>query len=76
MGKKKVSSGSKDGSESWKKIFSGLVKMIQDQQKQLEWFAKERKLLEKIFQSQHDRWGYEVKRLQDHVLQVGFFYFC
>ncbi|KAF5805875.1 hypothetical protein HanXRQr2_Chr05g0214561 [Helianthus annuus] len=73
MGKRRVSvsdNPSKDREESWKKIFKGLVDMIEDQQRQLESLVKERKSLEKRFQSQHDRWVFDVKLLEDHISQM------
>ncbi|XP_076907910.1 uncharacterized protein LOC143564555 [Bidens hawaiensis] len=62
---------SKDREESWKKIFKGLVDMIEDQQRQLESLADERKSLEKRFRSQHDRWVFDVKLLEDLISQMA-----
>ncbi|XP_076884628.1 uncharacterized protein LOC143533876 [Bidens hawaiensis] len=62
---------SKDREESWKKIFKGLVDMIEDQQRQLESLADERKSLETRFCSQHDRWVFDVKLLEDHISQMA-----
>ncbi|KAI3783599.1 hypothetical protein L1987_42683 [Smallanthus sonchifolius] len=73
MGKRKASvsnNSSKDREDSWKKIFKGLVDMIEDQQRQLESLAKERKSLEKRFRSQHDSWVFDVKLLEDHISQM------
>ncbi|KVI07280.1 hypothetical protein Ccrd_014292 [Cynara cardunculus var. scolymus] len=73
MGKRRDSSGSNppgDRQDSWKKIFKGLVDLIQDQQRQLESLVKERKSLERRIQSQHDRWVSDVKLLEDHISQV------
>ncbi|KAI3706099.1 hypothetical protein L1987_76355 [Smallanthus sonchifolius] len=73
MGKRRASvsdNPSKDREDSWKKIFKGLVDMIEDQQRQLESLAEERKSLEKRFRSQHDRWVFDVKLLEDHISQM------
>ncbi|XP_076894370.1 uncharacterized protein LOC143546622 isoform X2 [Bidens hawaiensis] len=73
MGKRKLSvagNPSKDREDSWKKIFKGLVDMIEDQQRQLESLVEERKSLEKRFRLQQDRWGFDVKFLQDHISQI------
>ncbi|KAM0041538.1 hypothetical protein Hdeb2414_s0011g00367471 [Helianthus debilis subsp. tardiflorus] len=73
MGKRRVSVSDnplKDREDSWKKIFKGLVDMIEDQQRQLESLVKERKSLEKRFQWQHDRWVFDVKLLEDHISQM------
>ncbi|KAI3762128.1 hypothetical protein L1987_52551 [Smallanthus sonchifolius] len=73
MGKRRVSMAenpSKDREDSWKKIFKGLVDMIKDQQQQLESLVEERKSIEKRFQSQKDRWVFDVKFLQDHISQM------
>ncbi|KAD4583962.1 hypothetical protein E3N88_21563 [Mikania micrantha] len=74
MGKRRVSvsdNPSKDREDSWKKIFKGLVDMVEDQQRQLESLAVERKSLEKRFRVQHDRWVSDVKLLEDHILQMA-----
>lgn len=73
MGKHRGSSADnppEDQQDSWKKIFKGLVDLIQDQQRQLESLVKERKSLEKRIQSQHDRWVSDVKLLKDHISQM------
>ncbi|KAI3807715.1 hypothetical protein L1987_23649 [Smallanthus sonchifolius] len=73
MGKRRVSvaeNPSKDREVSWKNIFKGLVDMIEDQQQQLESLIEERKSLEKRFQSQKDRWVFDIKFLQDHISQM------
>ncbi|KAL8199902.1 hypothetical protein R6Q57_013470 [Mikania cordata] len=70
MGKRRVSvavNPTKDREDSWKKIFKGLVDMIEDQQRQLESLVKERKSLEKRFQSQKNRWVFDIKFLQNHI---------
>ncbi|KAD6796623.1 hypothetical protein R6Q59_019585 [Mikania micrantha] len=70
MGRRRVSvavNPTKDREDSWKKIFKGLVDMIEDQQRQLESLVKERRSLEKRFQSQKDRWVFDIKFLQDHI---------
>ncbi|KAD6796668.1 hypothetical protein R6Q59_019579 [Mikania micrantha] len=70
MGKRRVFvavNPTKDREDSWKKIFKGLVDMIEDQQRQLESLVKERRSLEKRFQSQKDRWVFDIKFLQDHI---------
>ncbi|KAI7734039.1 hypothetical protein M8C21_026556 [Ambrosia artemisiifolia] len=56
--------------ETWKRIFKGLVDMIENQQQQLELVAEERKSLTKRFQMQHDRWVFDVKLLEDHISQM------
>ncbi|KAI3757276.1 hypothetical protein L6452_04810 [Arctium lappa] len=73
MGKRRGSSADnppEDRQDSWKKIFKGLVDLIQGQQRQLESLVKERKSLEKRIQSQHDRWVSDVKLLEDHISQM------
>ncbi|XP_076947810.1 uncharacterized protein LOC143619869 [Bidens hawaiensis] len=73
MGKRRLSvadNPSKDREDSWKKIFKGLVDMIEGQQRQLESLVEERKSLEKRFQLQQDRWGFDIKFLQDHISQM------
>ncbi|KAJ0733039.1 hypothetical protein HanPI659440_Chr11g0404021 [Helianthus annuus] len=75
MGKRRVSvsaadNGSKDREDSWKKIFKGLVDMIEDQQRKLEALVEERQFLEKRFKSQQDRWIFDIKLLQDHIFQM------
>lgn len=60
----------KDREGSWKKIFEGLANLVQDQQRQLESLLKERKSLEKRIRSQHDRWVFDVKLLEDYISQV------
>ncbi|KAJ0683869.1 hypothetical protein HanLR1_Chr11g0385011 [Helianthus annuus] len=74
MGKRRVSvsaadNGAKDREDSWKKIFKGLVDMIEDQQRKLEALVEERQFLEKRFKSQQDRWIFDIKLLQDHIFQ-------
>ncbi|KAK1431337.1 hypothetical protein QVD17_07794 [Tagetes erecta] len=73
MGKRRVSissNSSKEREDSWKTIFKQLVDMIADQQRQLESLAQERKTLEKRFQSQHERWVFNFKVLEDHISQL------
>ncbi|KAK9075046.1 hypothetical protein SSX86_003365 [Deinandra increscens subsp. villosa] len=73
MGKRRVSvpdNPSKDREDSWKRIFKGLVDMIEDQQRQLKSLVIERKSLEKRFQSLHDKWFSDVKLLEDHISQM------
>ncbi|KAF5780160.1 hypothetical protein HanXRQr2_Chr11g0468821 [Helianthus annuus] len=75
MGKRRVSvsaadNGAKDREDSWKKIFKGLVDMIEDQQRKLEALVEERQFLEKRFKSQQDRWIFDIKLLQDHIFQM------
>lgn len=60
----------KDREGSWKKIFEGLANLVQDQQRQLESLLKERKSLEKRIRSQHDRWVFDVKLLEDYISQM------
>nr|XP_043617672.1 protein CROWDED NUCLEI 3 [Erigeron canadensis] len=75
MGKKKVSASESEDSfkekeDSWNKIFKTLVNLAHNQQHEIEWYEKERKALEKRIQTQHERWCFDVKYLQDYVSQL------
>lgn len=56
--------------QNWHNIFNALVKMLRNQQTQLETLAKERKLLEDRFRMQHDNWVSDVRLLEDQISQV------
>ncbi|KAF3446780.1 hypothetical protein FNV43_RR11960 [Rhamnella rubrinervis] len=57
--------------QNWQNIFNALVKMLRNQQTQLETLAKERKLLEDRFRMQHDHWVSDVRLLEDQISQMN-----
>lgn len=67
MGKHRAS---KDREDSWKKIFKGLIDMIENQQLQLQSLLTQRKSLEKRFESHQQKWVCDINFLQDHISQV------
>ncbi|KAF6159202.1 hypothetical protein GIB67_022881 [Kingdonia uniflora] len=54
----------------WRKIFNSLVRMLGNQQTEVESLLKERKFLGDRFQIQYDRWVYDVRNLEDKVSQM------
>ncbi|KAJ8772726.1 hypothetical protein K2173_027903 [Erythroxylum novogranatense] len=56
--------------EKWDKVFNGLVKLLKNQQEQLESLVKDRKLLEDRIKMQHERWVSDVRLYQDHIFQM------
>ncbi|KAM6543952.1 hypothetical protein CsatB_008399 [Cannabis sativa] len=56
--------------QNWQNIFNALVEMLQTQQIQLEWLAKERKILEDRIIMQQDRWVSDIRLLEDQISQA------
>lgn len=56
--------------EKWDKVFGGLVKLLKNQQEQLETLLKERKILEDRIKTQHERWVSDIRLYDDHILQI------
>ena len=61
--------------EKWDKVFGGLVKLLKNQQEQLETLLKERKILEDRIKTQHERWVSDIRLYDDHILQASLI-FC
>lgn len=59
--------------QNWEHIFNAMVKILQEQQSQLETMAKERKMLADRIQTEHDKWAFNVRLLQDQIAQVNQF---
>ncbi|CAK7346194.1 unnamed protein product [Dovyalis caffra] len=57
--------------EKWDKVFGGLLKLIKNQQEQLETFLKERKILEDRVKTQHERWFSDIRFYEDYILQIN-----
>lgn len=64
-----ISSSSSDPLQ-WQKIFNALVQMLKSQQSQLQTLADDRKLLEDRIQTQHQRWLFDVRLLEDQISQL------
>ncbi|KAL6215751.1 hypothetical protein ACLB2K_015179 [Fragaria x ananassa] len=64
--------GPKSSSEkkNWEHIFNAMVKILQEQQSQLETMAKERKMLADRIQTEYDKWPFNVRLLQDQIAQL------
>ncbi|KAL6216250.1 hypothetical protein ACLB2K_009476 [Fragaria x ananassa] len=56
--------------QNWEHIFNAMVKILQEQQSQLETMAKERKMLADRIQTEHDKWAFNVRLLQDQIAQL------
>ncbi|XP_022144143.1 uncharacterized protein LOC111013900 isoform X2 [Momordica charantia] len=56
--------------KNWEKIFSALIRMLENQQTQLETLVKERKLLEDRIVIQHDRWASDTRLYEDYICQL------
>ncbi|KAJ6336795.1 hypothetical protein OIU76_006631 [Salix suchowensis] len=56
--------------EKWDKVFGGLVKLLKNQQEQLENLLKERKILEGRIKTQHDSWVSDTRLYEDYILQI------
>lgn len=61
--------------QKWEKVFSSLVKLLKDQQGQLQTLLTERKVIEDRIKMQQETWVSDVKHLQDHIFQARLF-FC
>ena len=61
--------------EKWDKVFGALVKLLKNQQEQLETLLKERKILEGRIKTQHESWVSDTRLYEDYILQVSLF-FC
>ena len=70
MGALKGSNISSDP-QKWHNVFNVLVGISQAQQIQIESLAKERKLLENVIKSQHERRVSEFNLFQDQISQVS-----
>lgn len=57
-------------SQNWEHIFNAMVQMLQEQQSKLETMAKERKMLADRFRTEHEKWAFSVRLLQDEIAQV------
>lgn len=57
--------------EKWDKVFDGLVKLLKNQQEQLETLAKERKILEDRIKMQQERWISDIRLYEDHIFQAS-----
>ncbi|CDP07398.1 unnamed protein product [Coffea canephora] len=69
MAKAKGSNDSWDR-EKCNKIFNAMVHLLQNQQTQIQYLAKDRKLLEDIVKLQHERWTSDVNLLKEHIFQM------
>ncbi|KAB5568141.1 hypothetical protein DKX38_001934 [Salix brachista] len=56
--------------EKWDKVFGGLVKLLKNQQEQLENLLKERKILEGRIKTQHESWVSDTRLYEDYILQI------
>ncbi|KAJ4843665.1 hypothetical protein Tsubulata_010169 [Turnera subulata] len=70
MGTRKGSSSSSDRAK-WGKVFDGLVKLIKNQQEQLETILSERKLLEDRIKMQHERWVSDIRHYESQITQMS-----
>ncbi|KAK9946935.1 hypothetical protein M0R45_012374 [Rubus argutus] len=57
-------------SQNWEHIFNAMVQMLQEQQSKLETMAKERKMLADRFRTEHEKWAFSVRLLQDEIAQL------
>ncbi|KAK2971449.1 hypothetical protein RJ640_020855 [Escallonia rubra] len=56
--------------QKWNKIFNALVHLIQMQQVQLKFLAKERKVIEDKLQLLYDRWVFDIKFHKESLSEV------
>ncbi|KAF9686722.1 hypothetical protein SADUNF_Sadunf02G0019000 [Salix dunnii] len=56
--------------EKWDKVFGALVKLLKNQQEQLETLLKERKILEGRIKTQHESWVSDTRLYEDYILQI------
>ncbi|XP_050363153.1 uncharacterized protein LOC126782042 [Argentina anserina] len=63
-------SKSSSESQNWEHIFNAMVNILQEQQSQLETMAKDRKMLADRIRTEHEKWDFNVRLLQDQIAQL------
>lgn len=56
---------------NWEKIFSTLVQMMKNQEKQLQSFADQQNFLQDRLKLQSQRWASDIQRYKDQISQVN-----
>ncbi|RHN72946.1 putative transcription factor bZIP family [Medicago truncatula] len=58
---------------NWEKIFSTLVQMMKNQEKQLQSFADQQNFLQDRLKLQNQRWASDIQRYKDQISQMNTF---